>query len=107
MSNTPGPIADDAPDGHQAEIETKVTRSRLKRKKTVKVIVDFDNNLQEFLLWDFIYDSSLDSVIYSLESSTDWINRNQIYDITAKTLHIRKLMRFLKKNEFLFHLTKN
>ena len=84
----------------------KSKKSFLKKKKEreiIKIIVPFDENMKEFLLWDFIYDYERE--IYSFETETDWLNRNQIYALEVKESQCDEITKFLKENELLFYLT--
>ena len=59
--------------------------------------------MKEFLLWDFIYDYERE--IYSFETETDWLNRNQIYAWEVKESQCGEIIKFLKENEILYYLT--
>jgi non-ribosomal peptide synthetase component E (peptide arylation enzyme) len=95
-------IPDNTPEGNQTEQSTVVT-TKSSTHRTVKVMVPFDENLKEFQLWDFLYDRDKK---FDLESETDWDKRIEVYSLTGEPTDIKKLIRWLKKNEFSYFLTK-
>tara|TARA_R110000824_G_scaffold55168_9_gene152108 strand:+ start:722 stop:1033 length:312 start_codon:yes stop_codon:yes gene_type:complete len=103
MPNEPGPISDNAPKANQSDTVTDTVKMpRIKFKRSVKIIIPFDENLQEFKLWDFLYN---DHDRYNLEVEVDWTNKNQIYEIKGFLSDIKSLIKFLKENQILYYLT--
>ncbi len=100
----PHAITDNEPAGEPTS--TLVTIRRKKRKKIV-VAVSFDDVLNEFELWNYIYDlrDTIEEEI-EFETTPDYKNKLQYYEITAETRIINKLKFWLKTNNFKFTLDK-
>ena len=102
MNEKPHAITDDEPAGQQTHTIITVRR---KKRKTIITSVDFDDTLREFELWNFIYDlrdSSDDE--FEFETTPDYKQRKQIYEVTSTTRSINKLKRWLIENNFKYIL---
>ena len=99
----PHAVSDDEPAGEQTA-EHITVRRRKKRKHKVTVAVGFDENLKEFLLWDYLYDFNTEH--FEMEAVPDYKNRIQYYEITAETLAMNKFRLWLKQNDFKYKLDK-
>lgn len=93
----PHAVTDDTPQGSAAKSTTTVVVSKRSRQK-ITVEIQFDDNLKEFQLWDYLYD--IDSDHFELDAIPDYENRTQYYEIGANRKAIRKLRLWLIKNKF-------
>lgn len=95
MDNLPGPIIDDAAKGEVAEGATTITGE----DQTITIFIPFDDSLEEFKLWEYLYDRSSK---FELEPTTDFKGRNEVYEVTGLERNIQPLKIWLKKNNFSF-----
>ena len=93
----PHRIEDNEPSGEQAK--TMVSIKRLKQS-TVVVRIGFDDNLKEFELWDYLYDVETEK--FQLETTSDYKNRIQYYEITADIKAMRNFKIWMIKNDIKF-----
>ncbi len=93
----PHRIEDNEPSGEQTK--TMVSVKRLKQS-TVVVRIGFDDNLKEFELWDYLYDVETEK--FQLETTSDYKNRIQYYEITADIKAIRNFKIWMIKNDIKF-----
>ena len=102
MNEEPHAKTDDEPAGEPTQAIVTIRR---KRRKTIMTSVDFDDTLREFELWNFIYDlrdSSDDE--FEFETTPDYKQRKQIYEVTSGIRIINKLKRWLIDNNFKYIL---
>jgi hypothetical protein len=100
----PHSVTDDEPRGEATRSYTTV-RCRKRKRKKITVSVSFDDMISEFELWNYIYD--LRELVHDdieFESSPDYKNRIQFYEVTAETRIINKLKTWLVQNNFQYKL---
>ncbi len=100
----PHAIADDEPAGEATVTRSIVTIRKKKRQKLI-VAVDFDDNLKEFQLWDYLYDIQTEH--FEMDAVPDYENRIQYYEIKAERVAIRKFRLWLMRNNFKYKLDKS
>jgi hypothetical protein len=100
----PHAIEDNEPAG-QATVTRSTVTVRKKKKQKLVVAVDFDDNLKEFQLWDYLYDVKTE--YFQLDALPDYKNRIQYYEIKADRSALRKLRLWLMKNNFKYKLDKS
>ena len=98
MSSKPHSIEDNEPPGVPAIGETTTEAYSMKE---VTVIIDFDDAMSEFRLWDKLYDAS-DYGAFEMTAKTDFEKRIQFYFIKSSEEYITKFISWLKENEFDF-----
>ena len=100
----PHAIADNEPAGKPTQTLITVRR---KKKKTITVSVDFDDVYREFELWNYVYDlrDAIDDEI-EFETTPDYKNRIQTYEVTSGIRIINKLKYWLVENNFKYSLDK-
>lgn len=99
MNDEPHRIEDNEIAGEQTESVVTVYNDK---DLTVIIKVGFDDNLKEFQLWDYLYD--VETERYSMETSCDYKNRIQYYEVSAEYAAIKKLIIWLTENDFIFKL---
>ncbi len=100
MNEEPHATTDNEPAGEPTESSVTVRR---KKRKTIITSVDFDDILREFELWNYIYDlrdSSSDE--FEFETTPDYKQRKQIYEVTSGIRVINRLRKWLIVNNFKF-----
>ena len=109
-----GRKSDDSPKGEQTipqqeetpSIKTMKASKKLskkrKRKRSVKVVVNFSDSLLELILWEFLFDK----VNISIHSESDFVNKKETYILSGNGIDIKELVTFLKENKFSYYLTK-
>ena len=104
MKDEPHRISDDEPCGEPASQQVVVRR---KRRRKLVVPVGFDDTDKEFNLWNYIYDlrDSIEEKI-EFESTPDYKNRIQYYEIVAEDKILNKLRLWLMRNNFKYSLDK-
>ena len=104
MNDEPHRVTDDEPAGEPTA--TYVSVRRYKRKKVI-ISISFDDSQKEFDLWDHVHDLRLDGVSdIEFETTPDYKNRIQNYEITSDTKTINKVRLWLMKNKFKYKLDK-
>ena len=102
MNKEPHAITDDEPAGGPAQSAVTIRR---KKRKTIMTSVDFDDILREFELWNFIYDlRDSSNEEFEFETTPDYKQRKQIYEVTSGVRVINKLKRWLIVNNFKYIL---
>tara|TARA_R110002051_G_scaffold322657_2_gene413715 strand:- start:629 stop:952 length:324 start_codon:yes stop_codon:yes gene_type:complete len=96
----PHKIEDNEPQGHQTTTVVTVKQSPKIKTATVIVRVGFDDNLKEFHLWDYLFD--IETEKFALDTTSDYKNRIQYYEITADRFAIRKFKRWMIKKGITF-----
>ncbi len=100
MNEEPHAITDDEPSGEPAQEHVVIRR---KRVKTIITSVDFDDILREFELWNYIYDlRDSSNQEFEFETTPDYKQRKQIYEVTSSIRVINKLRKWLIINNFKF-----
>ena len=100
----PHRVTDDEPAGEQTPSYTAIRR--YKRKKLI-ITISFDDSQREFDLWDYIHDLRLDGASdIEFETTPDYKNRVQSYEITCEIRIINKIRLWLMKNKFKYKLDK-
>ncbi len=104
MKDEPHRISDDEPCGEPTAQRVVVKR---KRRRKLIISVSFDDTDKEFNLWNYIYDLR-DSIEQEIEfqSTPDYKNRIQEYEIVAETKILNKLRAWLMRNGFKYSLDK-
>ena len=103
--NEPHRVIDDEPAGEPTK--SRVYRRVLSKKKKIVVPVDFDDSIKEFEFWNYIYDLREQTrKKFDFETTPDYKNRIQYYEITASATIISKIELWLTTNEFKYKLDK-
>ena len=93
----PHRIEDNASLGEQVVMPAETV---VPKKSTVIIRIEFDDDLKEFALWDYLYD--FETHIFAMEATTDHKNRIQYYKITADRKAIRKFKIWLIQKDIRF-----
>ena len=105
MNEEPHAVTDDEPAGEPTQAVVIIRR---KKRKVITISVDFDDILREFELWNYIYDlrdGSADEE-FEFETTPDYKQRKQIYEVTSGVRVINKLKQWLIVNNFKYKLDK-
>jgi len=103
MDDKPHRIEDCEPEGAPA-LQISIDKKYIKGKRKIIVAIGFDDNLDEFKLWDYLYD--FNSGFFEMEALPDYKNRIQYYEITAKNSSIMKLRLWLLDNKIKYKIDK-
>ena len=102
MNEEPHAVTDDEPAGGPTQSAVTIRR---KKRKTIMTSVDFDDILREFELWNFIYDlRDSSNEEFEFETTPDYKQRKQIYEVTSGVRVINKLKQWLIINNFKYIL---
>jgi hypothetical protein len=100
----PHAITDEEPSGEATKTYCSIRVAKLRK---IIVPVSFDNMQEEFDLWNYIYDLRQDTTAeFEFETTPDYKNRIQYYEITAQIKTINTLRRWLTKNKFNYKFDK-
>ena len=97
----PNRVEDDEPAGEATVSQIVIQR---RKRKRVVVIVDFDDSLKEFQLWDHLYDIKTNH--FDFKATPNFEKRVQYYEITADADALNKLRLWLMRNKYKY-TTKN
>ncbi len=102
MNEEPHAVVDDEPVGEPTQTAVTIRR---KKRKTIITSVDFDDTMREFELWNYIYDlRDTSGEEFEFETTPDYKQRKQIYEVTSGIRIINKLKRWLIDNNFKYML---
>ena len=102
MGDEPHAVSDDEPAGEPAQSSVITKR---KKTRTIMTSVDFDDILREFELWNYIYDlRDSTNEEFEFETTPDYKQKKQVYEITSGIRVINKLKKWLVKNNFKYIL---
>ena len=102
MDDEPHAVSDDEPAGEPAQSSVTVRR---KKMRTIMTSVDFDDVLREFELWNCIYDlRDSTNERFEFETTPDYEQKKQVYEITSGVRVINKLKKWLIANNFKYIL---
>jgi len=103
-NDEPHKVTDSEPAGKATSTYTSTIRH--KRRKLI-ISVDFDDSQKEFDLWDYIHDLRLDGATdIEFDTTPDYKNRIQYYEITTDRTTINRIRIWLMKNKFRYKLDK-
>ena len=102
MNEEPHAVTDEEPAGEPTQTFVTIRR---KKTKTITTSVDFNDILREFELWNYIYDlRDTSGEEFEFETTPDYKQRKQIYEVTSGIRIINKLKRWLINNNFKYIL---
>ena len=100
----PHRVEDNEPIGTAAS-GVSIVKRRIKGKRKIIVVIGFDDNLDEFKLWDYLYD--FNAGVFEMEAIPDFKNRIQYYEIIANANSIIKLRLWLMNNKIKYKIDKS
>ena len=103
MDDKPHRVEDNEPEGAPAP-DVSIAKKHVKGKRKITVVIGFDDNLDEFKLWDYLYDFNFG--FFEMEALPDLKNRIQYYEIIAENSSIMKLRLWLLNNKIKYKIDK-